>query len=315
MARISQALRIGRDRSGRAKGFSAMALLLLLLLLAAPLRAQTGVLIQQAGQGRINWSTGELRAAGESRAPAQIWDEEVRREVMVRQALMRGRQNLYSALRSLRISSSLSVRDRVDQDPVLRQKLKGRVNNSVVLDRTVVPGERTGVKVEMKLWGDLSRMLIPDSVWYEPSSEVSREDLDREAMKPSGGVEAHTGLIVDARGLDVEPSLVCRIFGPEGRLVYGPGVVRPSVAFGRGMAGYMRDRRAAVRSSRTGGNPLMLRAEGKSAAKGCEIRVSQEASEALLPEPGSLDFLRRGRVIILVGSGDGGQLTEYQLED
>jgi hypothetical protein len=196
---------------------------------------------------------------------------------------------------------------------VLREKLRGRVNNSVVLDRTVVPGERIRLRVGMKLWGDLSKMLIPDSVWYEKSSEVSQEDLEQKEIAPAGEIQRHTGLIVDTRGLNVEPSLVCRIFGPKEQILYGPGIVRPSIAIGRGMVGYMRSRGQAVRSPRTGSNPIILRAREKVASKGCEVAVSGDAIQALLPRPGSIGFLRQGKVIILVGSGDGEQPTEYRL--
>lgn len=313
MARVTEAFRIGPVRYGPAWGIPLMAALLLLLI-AAPLPAQTGALIQKVEQGRINWLSGELQAVGEAEAQAQMWDEQVRQGVMRRQALMNGRRHLYTALKSVRINKSLTVRDLVTEDTVLREKLKGRVNNSVVLDRTVIPGERVRLRVEMKLWGSLSKMLIPDSVWYEKNSDVSSKDLDQEEMQPSAEMERHTGLIVDARGLNLEPSLVCRVYGPGERLLYGPGIVRPSIAIGRGMAGYMRDRGSALRSSRTGADPVILRAREKAASKGCEIRVSGEGSEALLSSPESIGFLRQGKVIILVGSGDGEEPTEYGLD-
>lgn len=312
MARITAAFRIAQILC-RPAGCVPVVAALLLLVFAVPLSAQTGALIQKTGQGRINWLSGEVQAVGEAEAKAQMWDEQVRQGVMHRQALMNGRRHLYAALSSVRINNSLTVGDLVAEDTVLREKLKGRVNNSVVLDRTVIPGERVRLRVEMKLWGALSKMIIPDSVWYEKSSEVSRKDLDQKEMKSSGGMKRHTGLIVDARGLNVEPSLVCRVYGPEERLLYGPGIVRPSIAIGRGMAGYMRDRGSAVRSPRTGSDPLILRAREKAASKGCEIRVSEEGSATLPPNPGSIGFLRQGKVIILMGSGDGDEPTEYRL--
>ena len=297
----------------RQAGFFFVVAPLLILALGMPLRAETGALIQKADQGRINWFTGEMRAIGEAKARQQLWDQQVRQEVMRRQALMQGRRNLYSTLKAVRIDSSLTVRDRVAEAPVLREKLKGRVNNSVVLDRTLIPDERMSLRVGMKLWGPLSKMLIPDSVWYEKPSEVSAEELDKEEMEPSERIERHSGLIVDARGLDVEPSLICRVYGPEKRLLYGPGIVRPSVAIGRGMVGYTQDRRRAVRSSRSGDDPLILRAEEKAASKGCEVTVSAEASEHLLPRPGNIEFMRRGRVIIIVGSSNGDEPMGYEL--
>jgi hypothetical protein len=286
---------------------------LLLLVFAVPLSAQTGALIQETGQGRINWLSGEMRAVGEAEARAQMWDEQVRQGVMRREALMNGRRHLYATLMSVRINKSLTVGDLVAEDTVLREKLKGRVNNSVLLDRTVVPGKRVRLRVEMKLWGSLSKMLIPDSVWYEKSSGVSSEDLEQQEIQSFDGMKGHTGLIVDARGLNLEPSLVCRVYGPGERLLYGPGIVRPSIAIGRGMAGYMRDRGSAVRSPRTGADPLILRAREKAAARGCEVRVSEEGSAALPSSPGSIGFLRQGKVIILVGSGEGDEPTEYRL--
>ncbi|MEF8889251.1 MAG: hypothetical protein V5A14_04335, partial [Desulfohalobiaceae bacterium] len=103
----------------RQAGFFFVVVPLLLLVLAMPLRAETGALTQKADQGRINWFTGEIRAMGEAKVRQQLWDQQVRQEVMRRQALMDGRYNLYSALKAVRIDSSLTVRDRVTEDPVL----------------------------------------------------------------------------------------------------------------------------------------------------------------------------------------------------
>ncbi|MCF8029784.1 MAG: hypothetical protein K9K39_02685 [Desulfohalobiaceae bacterium] len=287
---------------------------LLLLTFVAPLRAATGGFVQHTVQGRINWLTGEVRAIGQGKAVELLQDEQTRQQVMRRQALINGRRHLYNALQAVRINSSLTVGDLVAEDAAMREKLKGRVNNSVVLDRIVVPGERVRLKVGIKLWGKLSEMLIPASVWYKQPSRPSQQDLDRSQGRNGRAME-YTGLIVDARGLDVSPSLICRLYGPEERLLYGPGVVRPSIAIGRGMAGYMEHRGKAVRATRSGGNPLILRAEDRASSYGCELTLSAAASERLLPRPGNLGFLRRGKVIILVGSAEGQQPTEYQLEE
>jgi hypothetical protein len=255
-----------------------------------------------------------VRALGQADAGKLLQEGQSLQKVMRRLAFIDGRRHLYNALQAVRINSSLTVGDLVAEDAALREELRGIVNNSVVLDRTVVPGERMRLRVEIKLWGELSEMLIPDSVWYKQPSRPSHQDLDR-SQGGSGRAMEYTGLIVDARGLDVSPSLICRIYGPEERLLYGPSVVRPSIAIGRGMAGYMEHRGKAMRATRSGRNPLILRAEDRAASQGCELRLSAEASEQLLPRPGDLGFLRQGKVIILVGSAEGQQPTEYQLEE
>jgi len=313
MARIGPEHYLGRRGSIWVWG-SAVGIAVLLLTLAAPLRAATGGFVQHMEQGRIDWLTGEVSAIGQGKAGKLLQDKQTRQQVMRRQALINGRRHLYNALQAVRINSSLTVGDLVAEDAALREKLRGRVSNSVVLDRTFVPGERMRLRVGIKLWGELSEILIPDSVWYKQPSRPSQQDLNRTQGR-SGRAMEYTGLIVDARGLDVSPSLICRLYGPEERLLYGPSVVRPSIAIGRGMAGYMQHRGKALRATRSGGNPLILRAEDRAASQGCELTLSAAASERLLPRPGDLGFLRRGKVIILVGTTEGEQPTEYQLEE
>ena len=60
----------------------------------------------------------------------------------------------------------------------------------------------------------------------------------------------YTGLLVDARGLDLQPSMAPRLFGADGREVYSPSFVARDYAATIGVVGYDKDYERALTSDR-----------------------------------------------------------------
>lgn len=113
-------------------------------------------------------------------------------------------------------------------------------------------------------------------------------------------VEApHTGLIVDASGLDLRRAMAPRILDEGGRVLYPDPEHLPDIDYlqERGLASYVTDVRAARRS---GSQPLVVRAVAVGGPGRDDLIVSQETAEQILAANRRGHFLERWAVSILI---------------
>jgi hypothetical protein len=108
-----------------------------------------------------------------------------------------------------------------------------------------------------------------------------------------------SGVVIDARGLEVRPSLAPRIFdAPGGTALYGPESLLPSAATQRTPVAWVADPADAVAAGRAGKEPVFLRA---AAVVGGVDLVLDSASAARMRELATAtDALVQGKVVLVV---------------
>ena len=115
----------------------------------------------------------------------------------------------------------------------------------------------------------------------------------------------YTGLLIDVRGLGLQPSIAPRVLSAEGHVIYGAATVDRSLTTDYGVAGYDDDIDRAYTSERLGGeqaNPFVVRATGTAGRySGDAILDNFDAAQVLQADEAG-DFLRQGRVTFLLGS-------------
>ena len=114
----------------------------------------------------------------------------------------------------------------------------------------------------------------------------------------------YTGLLVDVRGLGLQPSIAPRVLSAAGRVIQGAATVDRRLAADYGVAGYDDDIDRAYKSERLGGeaaNPFVVRATGTAGRySGDAILDNFDAAQVLQADEAG-DFLRQGRVTFLLG--------------
>jgi hypothetical protein len=105
----------------------------------------------------------------------------------------------------------------------------------------------------------------------------------------------NTGLIVDARGLQLTPALMPRFQDESGQQLYGVESLTPDARKASGAASYLRSVEQAKKDPRLGSRPLVLKAVK---ASGSNLVLGADA-KAKLEHLGR--YLREGRVIIVIG--------------
>ena len=114
----------------------------------------------------------------------------------------------------------------------------------------------------------------------------------------------YTGLLVDVRGLGLQPSIAPRVLSAEGHVIHGAATVDRSLATSYGVAGYDDDIDRAYTSERLGGeeaNPFVVRATGTAGRYSGDAVLDDFDAVQVLQADEVGDFLRQGRVTFLLG--------------
>ena len=97
---------------------------------------------------------------------------------------------------------------------------------------------------------------------------------------------AVTGVIVDAGELGLESTFSPVIYDTNGRVIYGVNDIDPDYSISRGMVEYATDLTEAVRQSRAGAKPLLVKAvsvkSGKNSANRVNVVVTAEDGDRIL---------------------------------
>lgn len=141
-----------------------------------------------------------------------------------------------------------------------------------------------GVELDAAL--SLQAWLRPALVTMAGAPEVSR---------PQGGP---TGLVVDARGLDLRPAIAPQLVDEGGSHLYGIVDMTAYAASLRGPVVYVEDAADPVASKRAGTAPVFVRAKG--VASSVDVVLGPDEAAALREVAASSDALARGAVVVVV---------------
>jgi hypothetical protein len=222
--------------------------------------------------------------------------------------------NLLMLIDRVQIDAQFTGADYMMQSEVIRASVTGFVRGAQVIDerKIIIEGqEAVQVTVGTAMYGKdgLSRLLLRPSP-AEPAPAAPEPPLPRiELLAPNVPapdtpvVEGnYTGLIIDARGLKVQPAMAPRILKADGTPIYGVGNFDLDKVVEQGLASYYRDMDAARADKRAGNNPLIVRPIGvyRRAVATTDVVLSDADTAKLLAEDAKTRFLRQLKVVFVV---------------
>lgn len=258
---------------------------------------------EQIIEGRIDWTNNEIIAYGEGVAPDDITNPARRRLMGALAAKVVAYRNLLELIGEVRIDSETQVGMAMVQSDSVRIRLEG-----IVRGATVVQGSQTevdglyGVALRLKLLNDFSEAVLPVATTSVPD-ENTFDEAELDSLL-TYSPEAYTGLIVDARGLNLQPSMAPKILASSGAQIYGVGVAEQHFVTNIGLVGYHKDPDHAASSDRLGGEeayPLIVQAEKVSGLYSADVVVSNEDAANIRFADSSADFLKECRVALILG--------------
>ncbi len=222
-------------------------------------------------QGQVLFATGSGAPDMKAQNPAQA------RLGAERAAKLDAFRNLLEQAKGLHVSAGRTVGDEMANDEI-RGRVEGAVKGFTITNKRYYSDSGVEIDVEVPL-GMLTDALLPRG-----ESKV--------ALKTEGA-PTHTGLVIDARGLKVTPSLAPRVVDEAGAPLYGAEVLSES-ARKVGVAAWVRTVEEARKQERVGDNPLVLRA---SRADGSALVLPAEDAKKLTDHNNR--YLAEGRVVIV----------------
>ena len=271
--------------------------------------AQEGEFVANGTNGSINWSKGIIRAEGIGVPDGKHYDRPEARSLTMEAARLDAMQNLLEIAKGVRIDSETLVRDLVADSNAVSVEIERMVRDAVVVGKpTYVTDGTRKITVQMSMNGGFAQLILPQEIeQIEPIRSVAAKPQPSasplaSASTPEANSEsdAHTGLVVDARGLGVQPAMAPRVLDEHGQEVYGSAFVSREFAVQQGMSGYARSLAAAQSQPRVADRPLTIKGLRREGPAGSDIVVSNADASRLRGLSEHLSFLRECRVMVVV---------------
>jgi hypothetical protein len=249
---------------------------------AAP---QGSAVVAQKENGLIDWSKNYIEATGMAVAPTGTAGAQAK-ALARRGAIVDLQRNLLEFLVGVQVDARTTMNDFMATDRV-RSEINGMIKNVELLEGAW-DGESYTVSGRVKL----PQLLI--CVAPEIGGNAPKPKAEGTPAKTSG---KFTGLVIDARHLQLAPSLAFRVADESGREVYGINFTDPTFAAQSGLATYYNNIEYAKGEIRVASNPIVTKATRLSADS---VTIVIPNSAAAKIRGSSYDFRRECKVIIVV---------------
>ena len=293
-------------------------------------------LVSQLAKGYIDWTQHALFAYGEGTAPTAVTDPVQQRLHGLRNARDAAFSNMRQLIGQVRLNANTQLQD-ASPDRDFRELAR------VAIGSQSEDQGRYRIAVRMLLLGDFAAAVLPEVEPIDPrlhdlshfddfptvpatadSLEMSiaadslagpdtADSLTTPATADSFAADElvffvpeapYTGLLIDVRGLGLQPSIAPRVLSAEGHVIHGAATVDRSLTTDYGVAGYDDDIDRAYTSERLGGeeaNPFVVRATGTAGRYSGDAILDNFDAVQVLQADEAGDFLRQGRVTFLLG--------------
>lgn len=109
----------------------------------------------------------------------------------------------------------------------------------------------------------------------------------------------YTGLIVDARKLNLRPALIPKILNQKGELVYSQQSLDQRDLIKMGLVGYAKDVDAAAKNQRVTAEPYVIPGLNATGDKKTDVIISDRDAQIVLTTAPYTGYLKNGRVMIV----------------
>ena len=280
--------------------------------LGAPVQgAQPDTSTTQIIEGNVDWTEQILTVYGEGIAPEGVTNPVQQRLMGFRAAKVEARRNLLEMVGEVRVDAQTTVSMAIVGDDEVRSTVSG-----IVRGARVVPGSQTiedglyRIALQIDLRNQFASAVLPQLTRptpIEPDTVATVSgslSIAADSMRVFTPPPPFTGLLIDARGLGLQPTMAPRIISKSGHEIYSAGFAERDYVAQMGVVGYDKDMDRALIGDRLGGeqaNPLIVDAIGISGSLGGDVVVSDGEAMRIRVADVQDDFLSKCRVVFLVG--------------
>ncbi len=263
--------------------------MLVLALVTSAVFAEEAPTTERTSGGWINWERQMIKAVGHGVLPGDV-ESQAQAKLMARQAAIADAyRNMASVTKGVRITGQTYVKNFMTESDEVRLKVEGFIRGAEIVSEKQLEDCSYEVILQAPLTGenglvsDLEAQILPSG------------------PEQSGPLGETTGLLIDARGLGIQPAMSPKIYDEDGNEVYGTVHCSPDYAIEVGIAGYPRSMDYALKSDRMGKHPLIIKALSKGPKFATDVVISNADAARIKSADSISNFLSRCRVAILLG--------------
>lgn len=231
-------------------------------------------------QPGVNWAGQVVRATGQGAPDLKAANPAQARLGAERAALADALRNLLAQVKGISVDGTKSVNDLMAKDEI-RTRVEGLVRGYKIVNKRYFSDSGVEVEIEVPL------ALLSDVVDPDATQQL--------AVGSPAAEKVNTGLVIDARGLKVTPSLMPRVLGDDGKPLYSIDSLSADARKTSGVASYVQSLDDASKSLKAGEKPLIIKA---AAATGSDLKLSADDAKKLAAL--NTSFLADGKVVIVL---------------
>jgi hypothetical protein len=291
------------NKMNKQKIISSVAIVLLSFSYTAGLGAESVGLIEKKETGTIDWAKGVIQARGIS-TPIKKGTEKTPSNCpkALSEAKNDARIKLLETVKRIKIDSSRIVGDMAAKHNTIMIQIKDMVYNATEIEqfRKYMTDGSVEVLLQMNLHGGFAQLVLPGEIQQIEGIKQIKTGANSTGIIPNSASDACTGLLVDARSIEMHPALVFKILDENLEEVFGPAFVSREFVVQQGMAAYYTDSESARSDPRISDRPLTVKALRTDWPTRSDIVISNADASKLKSASDHLQFLKESRVVILL---------------
>nr|NJM04586.1 hypothetical protein [Desulfobacula sp.] len=189
----------------------------------------------------------------------------------------------------------MTVNDYASGSPVILAGLEKTARDAGISKQVYTSALSVEITIEAGMFGGFLQLVLPEDIRQIPRINP---EIDPKMM-PAIGKSLYSGLVIDARGLGIEPVLNPIIVSEQGHQVYSSAFVSREFAVQEGVCKYVCNLDQAVRDKRIGDKPLVLKGLRKEGSRNATLVISMSDYLVLEKATERHSFLNECRVIIV----------------
>lgn len=225
-----------------------------------------------------------------------------------RVATVAAQRNLLEIINGVQIDSETTIENLYLASDVIKTNVNGLLKGATIVEEGQTANGAYYVKMQVPLFGasnSVASAVLPqymDALEPKAIEKANKKNLSKETIREISDM-AYTGIIIDAKGLGLEPSFSPVIYDSNGRGIYGIRNIDKEFAISQGMVEYSNDLANASINSRAGNNPLVIKAlatkGGGNSKNMVNVVVSVEDGDKILLANEKTGFLAKCSVVFV----------------
>ncbi|MBE8951281.1 MAG: LPP20 family lipoprotein [Quinella sp. 3Q1] len=283
-----------------------------LTVLLATMFLLTGVRAEAA----VDWGGQVITVTGMGTAnPAMVRTPAHALMMARRAAIADGYRQMAELITGVQVDAETTVEQMMLTSDIVKTRVSAIIKGAVIVSEGELAGGGYEVEMQVPLFGatGLSTAVIPPAPVIEPFPQPAPEvipsmpadsqtggsvgvtTVSGGGNSPMAAIGGYTGLIIDCRGLNLNPVMSPVIKNVKGVKLYGHENLNYDLVVRDGMVNYATDRNMA---DRAGAKPLVIKAERLEDHNANPV-VSEADGSRILIENGASGFLNKTAVVFL----------------